>query len=64
MTFVSVDQNVICSIKGRREVGGNEREAAEFMFFHAAAIFNKLSCHYRESERIRDFKSPQKFNED
>lgn len=43
-------------------MGGNEREAAEFMFFHAAAIFNKLSCHYRESERIRDFKSPQKFN--
>lgn len=62
MTFVSVDQNVICPIKGRREVGGNEGKAAEFMFFHAAAIFNELSCHYRESERIRDLKGPQKFN--
>lgn len=42
MTFVSVDQNVIRPIKGRREVGGNEGEAVEFMFFHAAAIFNEL----------------------
>lgn len=64
MTFISVDQNVIRPIKGWREVGGNEGEAAEFMFFHAAAIFNELLYHYWESERIRDLKGPQKFNKD
>ena len=53
MTFVSVHQNVIHPIRGR-EVGGNEGDAADFVFFYTAAIFKELSCHYWESEWIWD----------
>lgn len=53
------NKKCVCVCGGRGTKGGSK-----IHFFSAVAIFNELSCHYWESEGIRDLKRRQKFHKD